>query len=97
MCPLTTPSGTSNGVGFAFAPLSSLTVYLNSEVVLNLSGCAPIKSALRRRFNRMVRMRKYLFLVVAFLAALSVAGCNGAGKGKSPVGKGKAPAVQTRG
>ena len=40
-------------------------------------------------------MRKFLVLGIMFLAALSVAGC--AGKGKSPMGKGKAPVVQTRG
>jgi hypothetical protein len=40
-------------------------------------------------------MRKYILVAFAIFAALSVAGC--AGKGKSPIGKGKAPVVQTRG
>jgi hypothetical protein len=42
------------------------------------------------------RMRKFVLIAVAALAALSVAGC--AGKGKAPImGKGKAPVVQTKG
>jgi outer membrane murein-binding lipoprotein Lpp len=40
-------------------------------------------------------MRKFVLIAVAIVSALSVAGC--AGKGKSPIGKGKAPVVQTRG
>ncbi len=40
-------------------------------------------------------MRKLLILGIAILTALSVAGC--AGKGKAPLGKGKAPVVHTRG
>jgi hypothetical protein len=41
-------------------------------------------------------MRKYLLPLVMIIAALSVAGC-ASGKGKSPIGKGKTPVVQTRG
>jgi hypothetical protein len=40
-------------------------------------------------------MRKLLIVGIAILAALSIAGC--AGKGKVPVGKGKAPVVHTKG
>jgi len=40
-------------------------------------------------------VRKILTTMIMLIAALSVAGC--AGKGKSPVGKGKAPVVHTRG
>jgi hypothetical protein len=41
-------------------------------------------------------MRKVVILGIAILTALSVAGC--AGKGKVPLGKGKAPPiVHTRG
>ena len=40
-------------------------------------------------------MRKVITTMIMLVAALSVAGC--AGKGKGPVGKGKAPVVQTRG
>jgi hypothetical protein len=44
-------------------------------------------------------MRKFLTTVVMLLVAVSVAGCYGAGKGKSPIGKGKGktPVVQTKG
>jgi hypothetical protein len=39
-------------------------------------------------------MTKYLFLAVAIVAALNVAGC----AGKAPIGKGKAPApIVTKG
>jgi hypothetical protein len=40
-------------------------------------------------------MQKAFVLAIAIVAALSIAGC--AGKGKTPVGKGKTPAVVTRG
>jgi hypothetical protein len=40
-------------------------------------------------------MQKAFMLAITIVAALSVAGC--AGKGKTPVGKGKTPAVVTRG
>jgi hypothetical protein len=39
-------------------------------------------------------MQKAFMLVIAIVAALSVAGC--AGKGKTPIGKGKTPTVVTR-
>ena len=44
-------------------------------------------------------MRKLLTAVVMLLVAVSVAGCYGAGKGKSPIGKGKGktPVLQTKG
>jgi hypothetical protein len=44
-------------------------------------------------------MRKFLTTVVMLLVAVSVAGCYGVGKGKSPIGKGKGktPVVQTKG
>ena len=40
-------------------------------------------------------MKKFLTVICTVVIALSVAGC--AGKGKAPMGKGKAPVVQTRG
>jgi len=40
-------------------------------------------------------MRKVLFFVCSAVLALGLAGC--AGKGKVPIGKGKAPVVHTRG
>jgi len=41
-------------------------------------------------------MRKVMLLVITVLTAVSVAGC--VGKGKAPIGKGKAPApVVTKG
>jgi hypothetical protein len=40
-------------------------------------------------------MRKFLIAGIAVLTALSIAGC--AGKGKVPIGKGKAPVIHTRG
>jgi predicted small lipoprotein YifL len=40
-------------------------------------------------------MKKVLTVVLAVVAALSLAAC--AGKGKAPIGKGKAPVVVTRG
>jgi len=40
-------------------------------------------------------MQKTLVLVISILTALSIAGC--AGKGKVPIGKGKAPIIHTRG
>jgi len=40
-------------------------------------------------------MRKILVIGIAILTALSVANCSG--KGKVPIGKGKAPAVHTKG
>ena len=36
-------------------------------------------------------MRKVMLLVITVLTAASVAGCVTAGKGKTPIGKGKAP------
>jgi hypothetical protein len=42
-------------------------------------------------------MRKAILLVVTLLTAVSVAGCVTGGKGKSPIGKGKAPVVHTKG
>jgi len=40
-------------------------------------------------------MRKFLIVGIAILTALTIAGC--AGKGKVPIGKGKAPVVHTKG
>jgi predicted small lipoprotein YifL len=40
-------------------------------------------------------MRNIFVILIASLVAISVAGC--AGKGKVPVGKGKAPIVHTKG
>ena len=40
-------------------------------------------------------MRKFLVVVVTFITALSLAGCSN--WGKSPIGKGKAPVVRTKG
>lgn len=40
-------------------------------------------------------MKKFLVLVCSVILALGVAGC--AGKGKVPIGKGKAPVVHTKG
>ena len=40
-------------------------------------------------------MRKALILGIVFVVSLVVAGC--AGKGKTPLGKGKEPVVTTRG
>ena len=43
-------------------------------------------------------VRKFLSTMIMLVAALSVAGCvTGKGKGKGPIGKGKAPIVHTRG
>lgn len=38
-------------------------------------------------------MNRFLIIVCSLLLALSVAGC--AGKGKAPIGKGKAPPIVT--
>lgn len=40
-------------------------------------------------------MKKILTVLFTAVLAVALAGC--AGKGKSPLGKGKAPVVQTRG
>jgi hypothetical protein len=40
-------------------------------------------------------MKKFVVVMCAAVLAIGVAGC--AGKGKSPIGKGKAPVVQTKG
>jgi hypothetical protein len=42
-------------------------------------------------------MRKILTVLVTVVTAISLAGCIVGGKGKSPIGKGKAPIVTTRG
>jgi hypothetical protein len=42
-------------------------------------------------------MKKIVVVLVTVVTALSVAGCMEGGKGKSPIGKGKAPVVVTRG
>jgi hypothetical protein len=43
-------------------------------------------------------MRKVMLLMITVLTAVSVAGCVTGGKGKAPIGKGKAPApVVTKG
>jgi hypothetical protein len=40
-------------------------------------------------------MKKFVVVLCSLVLALGVAGC--AGKGKAPMGKGKAPVVQTKG
>ena len=40
-------------------------------------------------------MKKIVVVICTAVLALGAAGC--AGKGKSPIGKGKAPVVQTKG
>ncbi len=42
-------------------------------------------------------MRKIFVVLVTVVTAISLAGCIAGGKGKSPIGKGKAPVVVTRG
>ena len=41
-------------------------------------------------------MKKVFVILVTLVTAVSLAGCMG-GKGKAPIGKGKAPVVVTRG
>jgi hypothetical protein len=42
-------------------------------------------------------MKKIVVVMVTVVTALSLAACVEGGKGKAPIGKGKAPVVVTRG